>query len=238
MRILITGRSGKLAHAIAAELGSEHELCLMDGSILDAEDVQRAVQGIDALIHTGDPPPGLPQDVLAREQTLLDLATRGTYNIFEAAIAAGAKKLIYAGTLTIFSTYSDDIYISENWKPLPSPEITQMTGYLAELTCREFARDHKVTVTCLRLGKLVLEEEVKGEKPDLMWLDLRDAAHAFRCALRRDRSNSVHWWRRWAMYHICADISNPKFLIGKATKAIGYEPTHNFMEKTAGKVAP
>jgi len=84
-----------------------------------------------------------------------------------------------------------------------------------------------VTVTCLRLGELVLAEEVRGETPNLMWLELRDAAQAFRCALNQDNSNNVWWTRRWAIYHICADIPNPKFLINQASH-IGYKPTHNF----------
>jgi len=241
MNILITGASSRLAQAIAVELETDHELRLMDsvpvdvggksefiqGSLLDTADLQRAVQGLDALIHTGEPPTNLPTDGLEREQMLLDLATRGTHNLFSAGVAAGIKKFIYAGTLEVFSAYPDDVYISELWKPLPSPEITQMTKYLGELTCREFARDYMVTVTCLRLGKLVLEEDVKGQAPNLMWLDLRDAAGAFRCALRLDHSAQVWWARRWAIYHVCADIPNPKFLIDNATR-MGYKPTHNF----------
>ncbi|MBI1926980.1 NAD(P)-dependent oxidoreductase [Candidatus Poribacteria bacterium] len=241
MNILITGASSRLTQAIAAELETDHELRLMDSvpvdvggksefiqsSLLDTADLQRAVQGMDALIHMGEPPTNLPTDGLEREQMLLDLATRGTHNLFSAGVAAGIKKFIYAGTLEIFSAYPDDVYISELWKPLPSPEITQMTKYLGELTCREFARDYMVTVTCLRLGKLVLEEDVKGQAPDLMWLDLRDAAGAFRCALRLDNSAQVWWARRWAIYHVCADIPNPKFLIDNATR-MGYKPTHNF----------
>ena len=41
------------------------------------------------------------------------------------------------------------------------PEIVEMTKYLGELTAREFARDHLVTVTGLRLGELVLEDAVQ-----------------------------------------------------------------------------
>ena len=241
MNILITGASSKLAQAIAAELDADHELRLMDsvpvdvggkfefiqGHLLNADDLQQAVRGMDALIHTGEPPTNLPTDGLEREQMLLDLATRGTHNLFSAGVAAGIKKFIYAGTLEIFSAYPDDVYISELWKPLLSPEMAQMAKYLGELTCREFARDDMVTVTCLRLGELVLEEEVKRGAPNLMWLDLRDAAGAFRCALRRDSSHHVWWTNRWTIYHICADFPNPKFLIDNALR-MGYKPRHNF----------
>lgn len=251
MRILITGASSRLAQAIANELKKDHDLRLMDtspispidveelekngknvkfmpGSILDPDDSWKAVRGIEALIHTCEPPPKLPRGQLKREQMMLDFTTRGTHNIFGAAIAAGVKKFICAGTLAIFSPYPDDVYISELWKPLPSSEIYQMTKYLGELTCREFARDYMVTVTCLRLGELVLEEEVKGKRPNLMWLDIRDAAQAFRCALNRDRSHSVWWQSRWAIYHVCADLPNPKFLINQAVSQLGYKPAHNF----------
>ena len=241
MNILITGASSQLAQAIATELKEDHNVRLMDsvpvdvaegcdfsqGNILDPEDSWEALRGIDTLIHTGEPPTDLPSDELEREQMLLDLATRGTHVLFSAAVEAGIKKFICASTLSIFSAYPDDVYITELWKPLPSPEIVEMTKYLGELTAREFAREHLVTVTGLRLGELVLEEAVQRETPSLAWLDIRDAAGAFRCALNRDSSNSVWWTQRWAVYHICADIPNPKFLINQA-RGIGYQPTHDF----------
>ncbi len=241
MNILITGASSQLAQAIATELKDDHSVRLMDsvpvdvaegcdfiqGNILDPDDSWDAVRGIDTLIHTGEPPTDLPSDELKREQMLLDLATRGTHVLFSAGVEAGIKKFICASTLSIFNNYPDDVYITELWKPLPSPEIVEMTKYLGELTAREFARDHLVTATGLRLGELVLEEAVQGETPNLAWLDIRDAASAFRCVLNRDSSNSAEWTRRWAVYHICADIPNPKFLIDQA-RGIGYQPTHDF----------
>ena len=251
MNILITGASSQLAQAIATELKDDHSVRLMDsvpvdvaegcdftqGNILDPEDSWEALRGIDTLIHTGEPPTDLPSDELKREQMLLDLATRGTHILFSAAVEAGIKKFICASTLSIFNTYPDDVYITELWKPLPSPEIVEMTKYLGELTAREFAREHLITVTGLRLGELVLEEAVQRETPNLAWLDIRDAAGAFRCALNRDSSSSAWWTQRWAVYHICADIPNPKFLIDQA-RGIGYQPAHDFQSLYLRTSAP
>lgn len=241
MNILITGASSKLAQAIVTELGEAHRLRLMDsvpvdppkngevvqGSLLDHDDCWKAVRGMDALIHTGEPTPELPDDELARDQLLLDLATRGTHNICKAAVEGEINRIVYGGTLDIFRPYPDDVYISEMWKPLPEPDMPHMSRYLGELTCREFARDYMVTATGLRLGKLVLEEEVAGQTPDLLWLDLRDAAQAFRLALNRNDAGQTWWTRRWAMHHICAEIPNPKYLIHQA-KSMGYQPAHGF----------
>ena len=241
MNILITGASSKLAQAVVTELGDAHHLRLMDsvpvdppenaeyfqGTLLDHDDVWKAVRGVEAIIHTGEPPPHLPDDELARDQLLLDLATRGTHNLCKAAVEAGVKRIVYGSTLDIFQPYPDDVYISELWKPLPSPDMPLMSRYLGELTCREFARDYMVTVTALRLGMLVLEEEMAGLAPDLLWLDIRDAAQAFRLALERDACQETWWTRRWALHHICADIPNPKYLINNA-KRMGYTPAHTF----------
>ena len=251
MNILITGASSQLAQAIATELKDDHSVRLMDsvpvdvaegcdftqGNILDPEDSWEVLRGIDTLIHTGEPPTDLPSDELKREQMLLDLAARGTHVLFSAAVEAGIKKFICASTLSIFNAYPDDVYITELWKPLPSPEIVEMTKYLGELTAREFAREHLVTVTGLRLGELVLEEAVQRETPSLAWLDIRDAAGAFRCALNRDSSSSAWWTQRWAVYHICADIPNPKFLIDQA-RGIGYQPAHDFQSLYLRTSAP
>lgn len=245
MNILITGAASRLGKAITDELEKDHQLRLLDsvfddvpfltennvefmkGSILDPETVWKAVRNIDALIHTGEPPQHLPEIELEKEQFLLDLATRGTHVLFKAAVEAGVKRFIYSSTLKIFSAYPDNVYISELWKPLPEPEIHQMTRYLGELTCREFARDHLVTVTALRLGELVMEEDVVNQQPDLMWVDVRDAAVAFRCALNREASTAIQWTRRWSVYHVCAAFANPKYLIDQAA-TIGYKPKHNF----------
>jgi nucleoside-diphosphate-sugar epimerase len=241
MDVLITGAASRLGRAVAAELAPDHRLHLIDGappepgsgdqwlqvSLLDPDAVGRAVQGVEAVIHTGELPAGPAGDPIAREHLLLDWATRGTHVLCKAAVEAGIRRLVYGSTLEIFSAYPDDVYLSELWKPQPTPETTSMSRYLGELTCREFVRDYPVGITALRLGRLVLEEEVEGQPPDLMWVDLRDAAKAFRCALGRDASRELWWSRRWALYHIAAAIPNPKFLIDQA-RGMGYEPQHNF----------
>ena len=250
MNILITGAASRLGRAVAEALEG-HALRLMDespveapgggdatgdslpdqgaieGSLLDQDAVWRAVRGMDAVVHTGEPPQKLPESDTEREKHLLELATRGTHQLFKAGVEAGVKRFVYGGTLDLFRPYPDDVYISELWKPLPEPDMPAMSRYLGEHTAREFARDHMVTVTGLRLGRLVCEQEVAGQAPDLLWLDYRDAAQAFRLALERDASDQVWWTSRYAMYHVCADLDNPKYLINQA-RDLGYAPVHNF----------
>ena len=153
MDIVLTGAASPLGRAIAAELAPDHRLRLVDSapvegddkfplhqvSLLEADAVEQIVRGADAVIHTGEAPAAVAASQLKGEQFLLDWATRGTHVLFKAAVEAGVKRLVYGSTLEIFSAYPDDVYISELWKPVPAPDMAQMSRYLGELTAREFA---------------------------------------------------------------------------------------------------
>ena len=114
MKILITGAASRLGQAIAAELAPEHALRLIDedpvvadaevegvqGSLLEPEIAWQAVRGVDAIIHTGEPPAGL---AAGSEQALLERATRGTHVLWSAAIEAGVARVVYGSTLAVFA---------------------------------------------------------------------------------------------------------------------------------------
>ena len=137
MEVLVTGAASDLAQQVAAVLGQEHRLRLMDstefavpakaqgvrGSLLETDDVWRAVRGVQAIVHTGTAPVGLPVDEVAREHALLDWYTRGTHVLLQAAVDAGVRRCVYLSTLEVFRQYPDDVYISENWRPQPAPEM-------------------------------------------------------------------------------------------------------------------
>ena len=115
------------------------------------------------------------------------------------------------------------------------PEMFSLSRYLGELTAREFAREHLVAVTALRFGKLVTEEDVVHQMPDLMWLDVRDAARAVRFSIDREASLEPNFRRRWALHHICANIPNGKYLVasGGWNALSGFKPEHNFERGSA-----
>ena len=237
MRVLITGAASALGQEVAAALAEDGnaQLRLLDdcaaqrrdvewiaARLMDPDAVWQAVRDVDAVVHTGEPPPATES-----EEALLDRATRGTHVLLQAAVEAGVKRFVYGSTLEVFRAYPDTVYVTEYYKPLPPTEMAVLARYLGEMTCREFAREHPITVTALRLGKLVREEEVAGRERDLMWVDIRDAAQAFRAALARDASASLNWVPRWAVYHIAAPIAHPKFLLDRA-KSMGYQPQREF----------
>ena len=237
MRILVTGAASALGQEVATALAVDENVQLrllddcaaqrqdvewIDARLTDPDAVRQAVRDVDAVVHTGEPPPA-PES----EEALLDRATRGTHVLLQAAVEAGVKRFVYGSTLEVFRAYPDTVYVTEYYKPLPPTEMAVLARYLGEIACREFAREYPITVTALRLGKLVREEEVAGQECDLMWVDIRDAAQAFCAALARDASASLNWVPRWAVYHIAAPLAHPKFLLDRA-KSMGYRPQREF----------
>ena len=235
MKILITSAQSALGRALVDELTGAEELRLLESEAFDppagcecvAADhlapasLEPAVAGVDAVVHTGELPLTPPPDDAGK----LDWYTRGTYDLMAAAIAAGAGRFVYCGTLDLFGSYPGNVYITEMNQPFPPASGETMWRYLAEFTVREFTRDHAITGTSLRLGTLTFEEDADATAPDPGWLDPRDAARAVRTALARDSSGELNWVRRWQVLHVCADPPNPRFLIGAAIRE-GFE--HDF----------
>ena len=112
MRVLITGAASALGREVAAALSADGnaELRLLDdcaaqrqdvewiaARLTDPDAVRQAVRDVDAVVHTGEPPPASES-----EEALLDRATRGTHVLLQAAVEAGVKRFVYGSTLEVF----------------------------------------------------------------------------------------------------------------------------------------
>ena len=119
MRVLVTGAASALGRAIASALAADEnaQLRLIDdcaaqrqdvewivARLTDSDAVRQAVRDVDAVVHTGEPPPA-PES----EEALLDRVTRGTHVLFQAAVEAGVKRFVYGSTLEVFRDYPDTV---------------------------------------------------------------------------------------------------------------------------------
>jgi len=237
LKVLITGGKSPLESAIVQEISAEHQVYLMGTEpvetdveftqcdIFDVDAIQQAVKGMEAIIHLGEPSHDAMTDADEREQHTLDFATRGSHYLMQAAVAEGVQRFIYKSSLSIFHRCPESWLVTETWLPGPKAEAGAMAKYLGELVCREFARESNIAVICLRLGKLVLEEEVRGKPFDPMWLDVRDAAQAFSLALKAGGGRSGY-----NIFHISSGNPDARFPVSKAKNGLSYQPKHNFGE--------
>jgi UDP-glucose 4-epimerase len=90
----VRGRRENLANAIASG-----KITIVEGDICDARIVQHAMQGIDILFHQA----AIRITLCAENPRLaFDVLARGTFNILEAAAAAGVKKVVAASSASVY----------------------------------------------------------------------------------------------------------------------------------------
>lgn len=108
-KILITGAAGRLGTQLRAGLVplaerlviADREPCedvqpheeALQFDLADAEAVDAAVKGCDAIVHMGGAPSEKPWE------DILDSNIRGTYHIYESARAHGVKRIVYASSV-------------------------------------------------------------------------------------------------------------------------------------------
>jgi nucleoside-diphosphate-sugar epimerase len=170
-----------------------------------------AVRGVDAIVHVAEPRP----EETPGEQ--IDFLTRCTYNLLWAAAEEGVPRVVLLSILELMTGYDPGFTVSETWRSRPPAESRALGKHLAEFTSREFARDGRIQVVVLRLGKVVRDEEVRGQSFDPLWVEERDVVQAVSRALAV-RIGS------WQIFHIQADSPRGRFAVGRAKQALGYQP--------------
>ncbi len=213
MRVLITSGATSLAQALARDLSPQHEVTLTDLEDVEKDvafvrcelghdgEAESLVDGMDAIVHVAE----LPDDRRSDEREV-DFQTRCTYNLMVAAREKKVGHVVYLSSLSLFETCDPNWNVTEQWAPRPSTDAAPLGKYLGEFTCREFAREHSVRVTCLRLG------EVGGDGDAA--LSVKDAVRAIASALTKEGP-------LWRVLHVQSEVENARFPIDQAKEALG-----------------
>jgi nucleoside-diphosphate-sugar epimerase len=223
--LLITSAASELARMLAAGLSAQHAIRLTERKTVrvehefiecalgDDSSTNDVVRGAEAIVHVAEP---LPEDTAEQQ---IDLTTRCTYNLLFAAAAEGVPLVVLLSTLDVMGGYDANLTVSETWRPKPSAEPRVLAKHLGEFTSREFARDGKINVVVLRLGKVVRSEEVGNRPFDPLWVDERDVVHAVSLALASKLG-------RFQVFHIQSDSPKARFAVTRAKGALKYRPQH------------
>lgn len=210
MRVLITGAGGTLGAALApllAEAG--HEPVLFDlrpletphrsvqGDVRRPGDVRRAVEGAEFVVHAAAIH-GVHLRDHAPEQ-FHDLNLTGTFNTWEAAVAAGVRGLVFSSTMGVYGARRrpprDDAVVGlHEGLPLLPSDIYGYTKVAGEEMCRYYGRRHGVPSVALRYGMFVPEPFFR-EGIRLLYggVDARDVARAVVAAMDALVDGGIRW---------------------------------------------
>ena len=188
MKILLTGSSGRIGRAIFGALAAAHEVVGLDRSpfattriiadVTDRRALERAVQGVDAVIHTAAlhaPHVGLVPDAVFQQ-----INVEATANLLQLAREAGVQRFVLTSTTALYGhavVSGGCRWIDEDTEPLPRT-IYHRTKLQAEAAA-EAAASTSFTVRVLRMARCF------PEPPDRMamfrlhrGIDARDVASA------------------------------------------------------------
>ncbi|HYM83401.1 MAG TPA: NAD(P)-dependent oxidoreductase [Candidatus Dormibacteraeota bacterium] len=214
MRIVVTGGSGKAGRWVVRDLrnrghdvlnvdlahdGSAHGLCVV-ADLTDLGQVRDIVDGADAVVHLAAiPAPGLrPEGETFRNNAV------STYNVFAAAVAAGARRVVWASSETVLGLPFDVppafAPIDETIEPRPESSYA-LSKLVGETMAAQSSRRSGIAFVGLRISNIMeptdyarfptWQDDPLVRKWNLWgYVDARDVAQAVRLGLEAEVSGA------------------------------------------------
>lgn len=176
MRIALTGGSGAIGQLLAHHLtGAGHQLLSLDivpcgrlpcpeqvMSLTDYAATYAAFEGCDAVVHFGSIPYPDEDHVAAADR--FGNNTVATFNVFNAALARGIRRIVWASSETVFGFPFQ--HNAPARVPVTEADTAPQTAYaMSKLVCEDLARmlcrlHGDLTIIGLRLSNILYAEGV------------------------------------------------------------------------------
>lgn len=249
-RVVLTGAEGVIGSVLRGRLDAIFELVPLTrapqtfashvADLTSPGDLRPAFAHADAVIHLAG-----AADVEAPWAAVLPDNIVGTYNVFEAARAAGVPRVVLASSNHAIGMYevdgSPDVYRLDDGRtfdasvPVRPDSLYGVSKVFGEALGRMYVDVHGMSVVCLRIGAVladddpssaragrpfrplpVLSAEQARQRMRAVWLSHRDCAALFRRAVEADV--------QWAT--VFGTSRNPRRLwdLDEARDLLGYEP--------------
>jgi nucleoside-diphosphate-sugar epimerase len=217
--------------ALVQALSARHEVVTfpLASGVDESRDITAAdLEGIDAVVFR------LPEEVPAgagrrAENTAVDLATRGVYNLLT---RGQLKRFVLISNLRHFERYPIDWFVTERWAPRPTTDVNDLVPFLAEETVREVTRVLPTLPVVLRMGEIVDDAGAHQPDADPRWLHLDDAIQAVERALTFEPATDIRE-QGWHLLHIVDGGGGSRFPLGEAGQSpFEYTPAHKITPST------
>ena len=232
MKVLILGGAGMLGPYVARELAVRHTLRITDvkppkeelpGDFLqldvsDLDAVVDAAEGMDAIVNLS---------VLRRERQIAwDVSTRGCYNMMQAAVTHGIRRVINTGPhLTVAGnniTECFDFGIGPDIPPQSGTYIYAITKAMGQEICRVFTLHHDISVQTYLFYHFVDPKSIQSGNQRVPYaVSWENAAEAFTLGLEIDLDALPS---RCEVFYVFADMPHGKFSNEKAKRILGFQP--------------
>lgn len=236
MTILITGAAGSVGtglrrewapHALplrlldrqpVAHLAAHEEAVV--GDITNPQDLQRAMQGVRAVVHLA----GCTTDAGMDEQ--IEGNVRGAWNLFEAAREAGVERVVFASSHHVVGYYPRRRRIGTQVLLRPDSRYG-LTKAFGEQVGALYADKYGLRVMCVRIG--YADERPVDRRRLSIWTSWRDLAQLVRIGLDHPQLR----------YAVVYGVSNNTrgFFDNDTAFRLGYQPQDDAEQHAADVLA-
>ncbi|MGH2461849.1 MAG: NAD-dependent epimerase/dehydratase family protein [Chloroflexota bacterium] len=228
--VLMTGAAGMIGKQLQGYLRERYRLRLMYhhtvlpavgddeviiGDVCDLATVEKAVEGVDAIVHlAGDP------KVDATFESTIENNIRGVYNVYEAARRHGSPRVVFASTNHVAGWYEvEKTYVTPEMTVRPDGYYGASKAY-GEALGRWYHDAFGLPVICLRIGSYL---DRPGNVRNLStWLSPRDMAQLTWRGVETDAT--------WGVFYAISGNSRRYWDIADTQRVLGYEPEDNAEE--------
>jgi nucleoside-diphosphate-sugar epimerase len=194
MRVLVTGAAGRIGSALCERLRQQHRVVGLDavpspqtdwlGSITDADGLERALQGVDAVVHAAAL--HAPQVGVVSDEAFAAVNVEGTRRLLQAARRSGVRRWLYTSTTALYGAGITDgaaAWVDEDTVPVPRT-VYHRTKLQAEALLEAAAAEDGLSLAVLRMSRCFPEPLPQMAVYRLhRGIDARDVADAHACAL-------------------------------------------------------
>ena len=176
--------------------------------LTDKAAVQRAVDGVDAVVHLGAIPDEAPFEQIAGPNL------HGAFHVFEACRRSGVKRIVFASSNHASGMYPVGEALDGHQPPRPDG-LYGASKVFGEALGRMYVDRFGLSVVCLRIGSFQPRPREKRELST--WISHADTVRLVQASLTADdvgfaivygaSANTRRWW--------------------PADEAVGYEPQDN-----------
>ena len=179
-RVLVTGAAGRIGSGFLRHAAGRYVLRASDIRPVDGADfvpadlgdraaLARACADVDTVVHLGADP-----SLDAEWESLLPNNIVGTHNLFEAASAAGVRRVVYASSVHAVSGYPVGKQVSAD-DPVNPGNLYGVTKAFGEALGRYYAEQRGLSVIALRIGAFYTAGNQPEPQPYNDFLHLAEA---------------------------------------------------------------
>lgn len=237
--ILMTGAAGGIRTHLRAQFKGQYALRLSDRDLIgdlgdgesfvqadltDFDAMRAAAEGVDGILHFG----GCAGE--SDWQTILDANIVGMRNVYEAALQAGVKRVVWASSNHAVGFYRRDQTVDHTVYPKPNSRYG-VSKVFGEAMGSLYAEKYGLEVVNLRIGNV--DTEPVDKRRLAIWISPRDLAQL--CTIALDHPDI-----RFEIFYGASDNARSWWDNSNA-EAFGYKPqdrSEDYADEVLAKEPP